>query len=70
MSSSPRTNEKTPRRTAKPLIENFLATVLVCKWIHRNKSEGTNVQILTLQNTCELYKKYLKDKRLYKILKR
>jgi len=53
MSSSPRTNEKPPRRTAKPLIENFLATVLVCKWIHRNKSEGTNVQILTLQNTCE-----------------
>jgi len=25
----------------------------VCKWIHRNKSEDTNSQILTLQNTCE-----------------
>jgi len=23
----------------------------VCKWIHRNKSEGANSQILTLQNT-------------------
>jgi len=25
----------------------------VCKWIHRNKSEGANSQILTLQNTWE-----------------
>jgi len=31
----------------------ILDQLKVCKWIHRKKTEDTNSQILTLQNTCE-----------------